>query len=89
MDNIRFIARALGVNTEWLLTGNLSYAASADPLKCEDKAAEYRYKSTVQDVIDIMLKLDEDGQSKVLFAARLALDDCERTNRQNSQARAG
>jgi transcriptional regulator with XRE-family HTH domain len=53
MDNIRFIARALGVNTEWLLTGNLTYTP-ANEQKCQEERAAYGFDPVVRDVIGIM-----------------------------------
>jgi len=96
MDNIRYIARALEVDTEWLLTGAVKYislaeqnakAATTPKVACDE--VTYGADPTTTTVVEIMRMLDEPGREKVLFAARLALDDHNRATDQNSTARAG
>lgn len=96
MDNIRYIARALAVDTEWLLTGAVKYISLADKketlgstIKVADGEASYGNDPTTATVVEIMSMIDQVGREKVLFAARLALEDFSRATDQNSIARAG
>lgn len=91
MDNVRYIAMALGVEAEWLLTGRSMQQADKKPSKVSepDSPIYHLMPQTIRDVVAIMQTLDATRQSKVLFAAQLARHEQDDEQRQNSIQRAG
>jgi transcriptional regulator with XRE-family HTH domain len=92
MDNIRYIALALGVEAEWLLTGRSAQSNErrTELIAREPKGPVYHLMpQAIQDVIAIMQTLDATRQSKVLFAAQLAKHEQDEELRRNSIQRAG
>lgn len=98
MDNVRYLAKALSVHAEWLLTGRGQ--AFVETAKATDQAStptaeeaaktfDYFPSQYVRDVVTIMQGLDEDGQKKVLFAAQLAKHEFNTDRTRNSTKRVG
>lgn len=91
MDNVRFIAVALGCETEWLLTGKTSATIrSANAIEANENKATYSlFPASIQTVIEIMKDLDSVHREKVVFAAKLAKEEFCRMLEQNSIKRVG
>lgn len=95
MDNIRFIALALNVNAEWLLTGrdsqdNYQYPAdNAAPAQARisENVVFRHFNPAIAEVVEIMELLDEPEQRDIVGLAR-AISTQSRLNR-NSKQRAG
>lgn len=92
MDNVRYIAQALCVDTDWLLTGRIAeYPKGSDkPAPAKDIANPIyaAFDPNVREVIAIMGAVDKQAQEQILFAAKVAQQDYD-TNRRNSKKRAG
>lgn len=92
MDSVRHIAKALGVDTDWLLTGRCVEAGIKRPgiVAKEPDAPIYELlPQSILDVVEIMRDLDQSYQSKVLFAAQLAKHEQSQERSRNSSARVG
>lgn len=91
MDNLRYIARALDVEAEWLLTGSTSQGHAPQELNVKEppRPVYNLMPQAIHDVIEIMQTLDGARQSKVLFAAQLAKHEQDDEQRRNSLKRAG
>lgn len=95
MDNIRFIALALRVNSEWLLTGRKpleSYPLPQESMVNEPQRATQllviRHSNpAIAEVVEIMESLDENEQRDIVGLAR-AISTQSRLNR-NSLERTG
>lgn len=75
MDNVRFLAALLGVNTDWLLTGRLpARPGSSDQPRNEaaQDSASYSFISdpTTREVVEIMTQLDEPERNQILGLAK-------------------
>ena len=92
MDSLRFIATALAVESEWLLTGrDASNRVSSPQYSVQEKESPVYeiYSSQIRDVISIMQTLDASHQAKVLFAAQLAKHEYDSECSRNSPQRVG
>lgn len=95
MDNIRFIALALRVNAEWLLTGRKASEnyplhkgkSDAESPKVSEKIVVKHFNPAIAEVVEIMESLNENEQRDIVGLAR-AIATQSRLNR-NSLKRAG
>lgn len=92
MDNVRYIAIALRVNTDWLLTGRSEKQTNhltTELFVNEPASVVYRkHNETISQVISIMKRISETEQAKILgFAA--AIEQNYSLEKQKSMMRTG
>lgn len=94
MDNLRFIAVALNVDADWLLTGREPQVAygkgESAQVECREPAAVIygQFNATIAKVVSIMEYLDEPQQNQILGFA-IGLSQANNQDAQNSTRRAG
>jgi transcriptional regulator with XRE-family HTH domain len=95
MDNIRFVATALKVNADWLLTGRPEpYARAADStarslsMESPTNVIFGQFNPAISEVIALMQDLGDDEQRDIVGAARVIHGQA-RLNKQNSKKLAG